>query len=82
MTTNPRMRYVMNAKGEPLTIADLPPSRTKRWTKAKKSDVVSAVRGGLISLDAACEMWGLRADQLLAWKREVETYEASFSRKF
>ena len=46
-----RVRYVIGPDGSPLTIADLPPSNTKRWVIRRKAEVVAAVRGGLLSLD-------------------------------
>src|SRR3990172_7951273 len=57
MTENyrPRVRYVIGPDGSPLTVADLPPRDTKRWVIRRKAEVVAAVRGGLISLEEACE---------------------------
>ena len=51
----PRVKYVIGPDGSPLTIADLPPSNTRRWVIRRKAEVVAAVRGGLLSLDEACE---------------------------
>ena len=50
-----RVRYVIGPDGSPLTIADLPPKDTKRWVIRRKAEVVAAVRGGLLSLEEACE---------------------------
>src|SRR6185369_12974978 len=50
-----RVRYVIGPDGSPLTVADLPPKDTKRWVIRRKAEVVAAVRGGLLSLEEACE---------------------------
>ena len=46
-------KYVIGPDGSPLTVADLPKADTKRWVIKRKAMVVAAVRGGLLSLDAA-----------------------------
>src|ERR1700745_1647678 len=43
----PRVKYVIGPDGSPLTIADLPPTSTKRWVIRRKAEVVAAVRGGV-----------------------------------
>ena len=55
----PRVKYVIGPDGSPLTIADLPPPNTKRWVIRRKAEVVAAVRGGLLSLEEACERYTL-----------------------
>ena len=61
-----RVRYVIGPDGSPLTVADLPPKDTKRWVIRRKAEVVAAVRGGLLSLEEACERYKLTVDELLA----------------
>ena len=68
------MRYVIGPDGAPLTIADLPPENTKRWVIRRKAEVVAAVRGGLISLDQACDRYKLTVDEFLSWQRSIERY--------
>ena len=51
--------YVIGPTGVPLTIADLPPVDTGRWVIRRKAEVVAAVRGGLLTLDEACERYSL-----------------------
>ena len=59
----PRVKYVIGPDGSPLTIADLPPSSTKRWVIRRKAEVVAAVRGGLLSLEEACSRYTLTVDE-------------------
>ena len=69
-----RVRYVIGPDGSPLTIADLPPKNTKRWVIRRKAEVVAAVRGGLLSIDEACERDRLTVDELLSWQRSIEKH--------
>ena len=69
-----RVTYVIGPDGSPLTIADLPPKDTKRWVIRRKAEVVAAVRGGLLSLEEACERYTLTVDEFLSWQRSIDRY--------
>ena len=62
----PRVKYVIGPDGSPLTVADLPPTDTKRWVIRRKAEVVAAVRGGLLSLEEACTRYTLTVDEFLS----------------
>ena len=64
----PRVKYVIGPDGSPLTIADLPPTTTKRWVIRRKAEVVAAVRGGLLSLEEACARYTLTVEEFLSWQ--------------
>jgi hypothetical protein len=66
------VRYVTGPDGSPLSIADLPSKDTKRWVIRRKAEVVAAVRGGLLSLEDACERYKLTVDELLSWQRSID----------
>lgn len=68
----PRVKYVIGPDGSPLTIADLPPSSTKRWVIRRKAEVVAAVRGGLLSLEEACNRYTLTVDEFLSWQTSLD----------
>ena len=70
----PRVRYVIGPDGSPLTITDLPSTNTKRWVIRRKAEVVAAVRGGLLSLDDACERYTLTVDEFLSWQRSIDRH--------
>ena len=70
----PRVRYVIGPDGSPLTIADLPPTNTKRWVIRRKAEVVAAVRGGLLSLDEACERYKLTVEEFLSWQSSIDDH--------
>ncbi len=69
-----RVRYVIGPDGSPLTIADLPPRDTKRWVIRRKAEVVAAVRGGLLSLEEACERYKLTVDEFLSWQQSIDRH--------
>lgn len=69
-----RENVVIGPEGTPLTLADLPKPDTVRWVIRRKAEVVAAVRGGLLTLDAACERYGLSNEEFLAWQRSIESY--------
>ena len=70
----PRVKYVIGPDGSPLTIADLPPKDTRRWVIRRKAEVVAAVRGGLLSLEEACQRYTLTVDEFLSWQASIDQY--------
>lgn len=70
----PRVNYVIGPDGSPLTIADLPPSNTKRWVIRRKAEVVAAVRGGLLSIEEACSRYTLTVEEYLSWQRSIDRH--------
>jgi hypothetical protein len=67
-------RYVIGPMGAPLTLADLPPPETERWVIRRKAEVVAAVRGGLLSLEDACERYRLTSEEFVSWQQSIETH--------
>lgn len=72
--TDSRQPRVIGPDGETLTLDDLPPPNTSRWVIRRKAQVVSAVRGGLISLDEACRRYVLSVEEFLSWQRAIERH--------
>ncbi len=70
----PRAKYVIGPDGSPLTIADLPPPDTRRWVIRRKAEVVAAVRGGLLSLEDACNRYTLTTEEFLALQHSIERH--------
>lgn len=68
----PRVKYVIGPDGSPLTIADLPPTNTSRWVIRRKAEVVAAVRGGLLSLEEACQRYKLTVEEFLSWQASID----------
>ncbi|MDA5193017.1 CtrA inhibitor SciP [Govanella unica] len=67
-----RPTHVIGPTGEPLTLGDLPPANTRRWVIRRKAEVVAAVRGGLLSLDEACQRYTLSVEEFLSWQRAID----------
>ncbi len=70
----PRVKYVIGPDGSPLTIADLPAASTRRWVIRRKAEVVAAVRGGLLSLEEACERYTLTVEEFFAWQMSIDQH--------
>jgi len=70
----PRVKYVIGPDGSPLTVADLPPTNTRRWVIRRKAEVVAAVRGGLLSLEEACTRYRLTVEEFLSWQESIDDY--------
>ena len=70
----PRVKYVIGPDGSPLTIADLPPASTGRWVIRPKAEVVVAVRGGLLSLEEACQRYTLTVEEFLSWQSSISDH--------
>ena len=72
-----RENVVIGPEGTPLTMADLPKPDTVRWVIRRKAEVVAAVRGGLLTLEGACDRYGLSSEEFLAWQRSIESHGIS-----
>ncbi|MEQ8504116.1 MAG: DUF1153 domain-containing protein [Rhodospirillales bacterium] len=60
--------------GRPMRLEDLPPPSTKRWVARRKAEVVSAVRGGLLTLQEACRRYSLSEDEYRTWERLIDDH--------
>ena len=69
-----RARFVIGPNGNVLTVADLPPLGTTRWVIRRKAELVAAVRGGLLSLEEACERYTLSIDEFLSWQHSMDAH--------
>jgi hypothetical protein len=62
---------IVGPLGTLLTLADLPPADT-RWSPRRKAEVVAAVYGGLLPMDAACERYALSEEEFASWCRALD----------
>jgi hypothetical protein len=72
MSSMSRPQSVVGPVGEALSLEELPPPATSRWTAHRKAEVVAAVNGGLISSDEACDRHDLSIEELTSWLRSVD----------
>ncbi|MEM9170993.1 MAG: DUF1153 domain-containing protein [Pseudomonadota bacterium] len=70
----PTEPYVIGPDGLPLTLKDLPAASTKRWVIRRKAEVVAAVRGGLLTLEEACERYTLTVEEFLGWQKAIDRH--------
>ncbi len=68
------IEVVRGRDGRPLRMADLPAPDLKRWVPRRKAEVVAAVRGGLLSLDDACQRYALTVEEFLSWEEAITQY--------
>lgn len=73
-TTSIKNISVIGPDGQRLTLRDLPPADTKRWVIRRKAEVVAAVRGDLLSLDEACEYYGLTHEEFDTWRKTIDRH--------
>jgi hypothetical protein len=65
---------VVGPTGTRLTLADLPPANTQRWVIRRKAEVVAAVRGGLLSMEEACDRYKLTSEEFAGWQSAIERH--------
>lgn len=46
----------------------------RRWVIRRKAEVVAAVRGGLLSLEEACERYTLTVEEFLSWQSSINDH--------
>ncbi len=66
-----RALSTIGPSGQPLTLEDLPPPDTVRWVIRRKAELVAAIRGGLLSLEDACERYQLSEEELQSWANSI-----------
>jgi hypothetical protein len=49
-------------------VLELPPPGAMRWGARAKAAVVAAIRGGVLTLDEACEQYALSTAEYLSWE--------------
>lgn len=59
---------------EAAVLAQLPPADTRRWVASRKSQVVAAVKEGLLTLEGACQRYQLTAEEFASWERLIERH--------
>ena len=55
-------------------VLGLPPVNTRRWVSRRKTAVVRAIRGGVISREEAYERYMLSPEELAAWETAFDQY--------
>jgi hypothetical protein len=53
---------------------DLPPPNTQRWVVRRKAAVITAVRGGRITLEEALRRYNLTEEEYRSWERAFDEH--------
>jgi hypothetical protein len=64
----PRTVSVIGPDGERLRLSDLPPPNTRRWVIRRKAEVVTAVLGGLLTVEEALARYSLTEEEFDSWR--------------
>lgn len=67
-------RFVIGPDGQRLTLSDLPPADTQRWVIRRKAEVVAAVAGGLLTMEAACDHYNLSHEEFEGWRKSIDRH--------
>lgn len=52
----------------------LPPPDTQRWVMRRKAQVVAAVRGGILTVEEACERYRLSEEEFKSWMKLLDSH--------
>ncbi|MDD3288606.1 MAG: DUF1153 domain-containing protein [Alphaproteobacteria bacterium] len=52
----------------------LPSPETRRWVTRRKAQVVSAVRGGVLTFDEACNRYKLSEEEFKSWMKLLDQH--------
>ena len=69
-----RQNEFIELEGPPTSTEDLPPPDTKRWVIRRKASVVYAVQAKIMSLDDACERYGISLEEFESWQRLIQRH--------
>lgn len=65
---------VIGPDGEIVTWASLPASSTTRWVTKRKAQLITAIRGGLLTVEEACKRYRLTIDELSEWQAAFDRH--------
>lgn len=65
---------VLGPKATILTLADLPDPKTSRWVPRRKAEVVHAVRGALLTYEAALKRYNITPAEYAEWETHYAKY--------
>lgn len=51
-----------------------PPPGVVRWVPKRKAAVVAAILSGRMTIEEACDRYGLSAEEILSWRNHIERF--------
>jgi hypothetical protein len=67
-------RAVIGPLGNVLTLENLPPPNTVRWSKRRKCELLAAIDANLLSRSDACSLYRLGEDEISAWRHALTRF--------
>lgn len=67
---------IIGPDGEVISWETLPASTTTRWVTRRKAQVIAAIRGGLLTIEDACQRYRLTVDELSEWQAALDKHGA------
>ena len=67
-------RAVTLADGSVMTLADLPPAKTRRWVASRKAALVRGVAYGLITQNEALSRYKISDEEFQEWIKAVSQH--------
>jgi len=55
-------------------LLDLLPVDLKRWSPRRKAVLIGAVKSRLLTIESACEIYGLTEEEIRSWQTQVEKF--------
>ena len=68
---------VIGPDGGRLKLSDLPPPNTRRWVIRRKAEVVTAVLGGLLTIEEALSRYNLTEEEFDSWRGAFDRHGMS-----
>jgi len=65
---------VTGSNREAITLDGLPRSNTTRWVTSRKYQLISAIRGGILTIEEASSRYRLTLDELAEWQTAFERH--------
>lgn len=51
-----------------------PPAGVVRWVPKRKAAVVAAILSNRMTIEEACDMYGLSAEEILSWRNSIDRH--------
>ena len=65
---------VVGPNGKTVSLSSLPESNTTRWVTSRKAQLISAINGGLLTVEEASARYRLTLDELAEWRASFERH--------
>lgn len=68
------VKSIIGPLGRVLTFDNLPEPSTGRWVPRRKAEVVCAVRGGILTREAALSRYNISTAEYTEWESHYKSY--------